>query len=53
MQDAGDKNPAGILPVKHNMPAAFHAPEAGANIVTGAAAVGMIGQSLGAQFQIV
>jgi hypothetical protein len=51
MEDAGNQNAIGDLTVKHDMPAVFHAPEAGAYIAAGAPQHGIGGEFLAAGTQ--
>jgi len=46
VQDAGNQNAPGILPVKDDMPAAFHPTQAGTNVIAGSAQSRIIGEHL-------
>jgi hypothetical protein len=51
MQDTHDENAPGFLPVKYHMPAVFHSPQTGTNILAGAAQSRTIGQRLATRLQ--
>jgi len=53
MQDAGNQHADCILPIEDNMPAVLHAAQAGADIITRPAQVGISGELLATRFQIV
>jgi len=53
MKDAGNQNASFRLAVKHHVPAVLHAPQAGADIVTGAPQRGIVGEHLAARLQSV
>jgi hypothetical protein len=44
MQNTGNQNAAGLLPVKHHMLALLHAPQARSNFITGATERGIVGK---------
>ena len=52
MEDTGNQNVAGLLPVKDNMLALFHAPQARANFITLATEGGIIGENLATIFKL-
>ncbi len=53
VQDAGNDNASGLLPVKDDMPPTFHAAQAGTNIIIGSAQSGSIGEHLTPRLKIV
>jgi hypothetical protein len=52
MQDTANQNAAGFLPVKHNMLALLHAPQARANFITRATEREIIGKELATIFKL-
>ena len=52
MEDTGNQNVACLLPVKDNMLALFHAPQARANFITLATEGGIIGENLATIFKL-
>ena len=52
MQDTGNQNAAGFLPVKHNMLALLHAPQPRASFITRATERGIIGKELATIFKL-
>ena len=52
MQDTGNQNAAGFLPVKDNMLALLHAPQPRASFITRATERGIIGKELAKIFKL-
>lgn len=52
MQNTGNQNAAGLITIKHHVPAMLHATQAGTNIVTGSAQCGVIGKHLTTRLKI-
>lgn len=53
VQDARNQNPSGFLAVKHDMPAALHSAQTGANIITASTKGRILGQHPATLFKIV
>jgi hypothetical protein len=52
MQDAGNENASRFAPKEHDMLALFHAAQAGANVIAGAARCRIVGQSTATRFKL-
>src|SRR5208337_3627016 len=52
MQNTGNQNAAGFLPVKHHMLALRHAPQARSNFITRATERGIVGKELATIFKL-
>ena len=52
VQNAGDQNTSGVLPVENDVPAVFHAPQAGADIITASAHGRIIGEHLATRLKV-
>jgi hypothetical protein len=53
VQDAGDENASRFTPEKHYVPALFHAAQARANMIAGAAGRRVVGQPPATSFKVV